>query len=50
MNCPVTGCNNNVEPGANTYIEVELSDKSLKKLVCNDCAELYYDHITHDTQ
>lgn len=45
MDCPIEGCDNAVEPGPNAYIEVEFGGESLRKLVCEDCAELYYDHL-----
>lgn len=45
MICP--HCNENqVEPGPNCYVEVELGSKSVKKLVCAECAQLFWDHIT----
>lgn len=45
MKCPMN-CSNRVEPGPNCYVEVELGDSSIKKLVCEDCAELIKDHLT----
>jgi hypothetical protein len=44
--CPIGGCDNAVEPGPNCYVEVELSSESVKKLVCEDCAETFKDHVT----
>lgn len=46
MNCPMQGCDNPVEPGPNCYIGVDTGDQSVKKLVCQDCAELYLGHLT----
>lgn len=46
MDCPMKGCDKPVEPGPNCYVKVELGDKSKKKLVCEDCAQLHYDHLS----
>lgn len=40
MNCPIDGCDAAVEPGPNTYVEVELGTEKIKKLVCDDCADM----------
>lgn len=45
MDCPY--CEENpVEPGPNCYVEVELGDSSIKKLVCEECAQMFADHLT----
>lgn len=44
MQCP--HCDKQkVERGKNCYVKVELGDRSLKKLVCNECAEMFEDHL-----
>lgn len=45
MNCP--HCDENpVEPGPNCRVKVELPDETIEKLVCEECANLFADHIT----
>lgn len=45
MDCPVGGCDNPVEPGPNCYMEIELASSSVKKLICEDCAEMFRSHL-----
>lgn len=45
MKCPINGCDNAVEPGPNCYIEIELGTESIKKLICQDCAEMFREHV-----
>jgi len=45
MDCPA--CNeSSIESGNNCYVEVELGSESIRKLVCEDCAETFRDHVT----
>lgn len=46
MQCPVGGCDNVVESGPNCYVEVETGIKSKRKLVCEECAEMFMEHIS----